>query len=121
MGNPHTHSLKMPFVKVQKNDAYFSRYQVKYRRRREGKTDYYARKRLVTQAKNKYNSPKYRLVVRFTNKDIIAQIVYAKIQGDVVLTSAAVGSLESYSRQEKRGLSPCSRLFQALVPPTPHF
>merc|ERR1711977_155134 len=91
--NPHTHSLKMPFVKVQKNDAYFSRYQVKYRRRREGKTDYYARKRLVTQAKNKYNSPKYRLVVRFTNKDIIAQIVYAKIQGDVVLTSAYANEL----------------------------
>merc|ERR1712230_339414 len=94
--NPHTHSLKMPFVKVQKNDAYFSRYQVKYRRRREGKTDYYARKRLVTQAKNKYNSPKYRLVVRFTNKDIIAQIVYAKIQGDVVLTSAYAHELPRY-------------------------
>jgi len=86
----------MPFVKVQKNDAYFSRYQVKYRRRREGKTDYYARKRLVTQAKNKYNSPKYRLVVRFTNKDIIAQIVYAKIQGDVVLTSAYAHELPRY-------------------------
>jgi len=31
----------------------------------EGKTDYYARKRLITQDKTKYNSPKYRLVVRF--------------------------------------------------------
>jgi hypothetical protein len=30
---------QMPFVKTVKNDAYFSRYQVKYRRRREGKTD----------------------------------------------------------------------------------
>lgn len=40
----------------------------------EGKTDYYARKRLVVQAKNKYNSPKYRLVVRITNKDIICQV-----------------------------------------------
>ena len=29
----------MPFVKVVKSNAYFSRYQVKYRRRREGKTD----------------------------------------------------------------------------------
>jgi large subunit ribosomal protein L5e len=29
----------MPFIKKQKTDAYFSRYQVKYRRRREGKTD----------------------------------------------------------------------------------
>ncbi len=40
----------------------------------------YARKRLVSQAKNKYNSPKYRLVVRFTNKQVIVQVVYAKIQ-----------------------------------------
>lgn len=40
----------------------------------------YARKRLVAQAKNKYNAPKYRLVVRFTNKDIIVQVVYAKLQ-----------------------------------------
>jgi hypothetical protein len=30
---------QMPFVKNIKSDAYFSRYQVKYRRRREGKTD----------------------------------------------------------------------------------
>ena len=43
----------MPLVKKIKSDDYFSRFQVKYRRRREGKTDYYARKRLVTQAKNK--------------------------------------------------------------------
>jgi hypothetical protein len=35
---------------------------------------------LVAQAKNKYNSPKYRLVVRFTNKQVIVQIVYAKLQ-----------------------------------------
>ena len=31
--------LQMPFVKKVKSDAYFSRFQVKYRRRREGKTD----------------------------------------------------------------------------------
>ena len=76
----HTKDVNMPFVKLQKNSAYFSRFQVKARRRREGKTDYYARKRLVAQAKNKYNSPKYRLVVRFTNKQVIVQIVYAKLQ-----------------------------------------
>lgn len=67
-------TVKMPFIKTVKNDAYFSRYQVKYRRRREGKTDYYARKRLVVQAKNKYASPKYRLVVRITNKDVVCQV-----------------------------------------------
>ncbi|KAK7061768.1 hypothetical protein R3P38DRAFT_2831443 [Favolaschia claudopus] len=86
----------MPFVKKLKSDAYFSRFQVKYRRRREGKTDYYARKRLVTQAKNKYNAPKYRLVVRFTNKDIIVQIVYARLQGDFVLVQAHSRELPRY-------------------------
>lgn len=30
---------QMPFVKKIKSGAYFSRFQVKYRRRREGKTD----------------------------------------------------------------------------------
>ncbi|KAJ2779429.1 60S ribosomal protein L5 [Coemansia javaensis] len=85
-----------PFVKIQKNKAYFKRYQVKFRRRREGKTDYYARKRLITQAKNKYNAPKYRLVVRFTNTDVICQVVYAKIQGDVVLAAAYSHELPRY-------------------------
>lgn len=62
----------------------------------EGKTDYYARKRLVVQAKNKYNSPKYRFVVRFTNKDIIAQIIYSKIDGDHVVSCAYAHELPRY-------------------------
>jgi large subunit ribosomal protein L5e len=86
----------MAFIKVVKNKAYFKRYQVKLRRRREGKTDYYARKRLVTQAKNKYNSPKYRLVVRFTNTDVICQIAYARIEGDVIVASAYSHELPQY-------------------------
>jgi len=86
----------MPFVKQVKTNAYFSRYQVKYRRRREGKTDYYARKRLISQAKNKYNSPKYRLVVRFTNKQVIVQIIYARLQGDFVLVAASSKELPRY-------------------------
>jgi len=86
----------MGFVKVVKNKAYFKRYQVKYRRRREGKTDYQARKRLVAQDKNKYNSKKYRLVVRFTNKDIIAQIIYSEIVGDKVMCAAYGHELPRY-------------------------
>lgn len=73
-----------------------SRFQVKYKRRRAGKTDYYARKRLTTQAKNKYNAPKYRLVVRFTNRDIIAQIVSSEITGDKVLVAAYAHELKAY-------------------------
>jgi len=86
----------MGFVKVVKNKAYFKRFQVKFKRRREGKTDYYARKRLVVQDKNKYNTPKYRLIVRFTNKDIIAQIAYAKIEGDHVVCCAYAHELPQY-------------------------
>lgn len=62
----------------------------------EGKTDYYARKRLVVQDKNKYNTPKYRLVVRISNKDITAQIVAAKIQGDVVICQANAHELPRF-------------------------
>jgi large subunit ribosomal protein L5e len=86
----------MPFVKVVKNKAYFKRYQVKFRRRREGKTDYRARKRLICQDKNKYNSPKYRLVVRFTNKHVIAQIAYATIEGDKIMAAANSAELPRY-------------------------
>jgi len=86
----------MPFVKVVKNKAYFKRYQVKYRRRREGKTDYFARKRLCVQDKNKYNTPKYRMIVRFTNKDIICQIAYAKIEGDAIICAAYAHELPRY-------------------------
>jgi len=86
----------MAFVKVIKNRSYFIRFQVKYRRRREGKTDYQARRRLVVQDKNKYNTPKYRLVVRFTNKDVIAQVVRAKIEGDFVLAAAYGHELAKY-------------------------
>jgi len=79
-----------------KNSTYFKRYQVKFRRRRDGKTDYYARKRLVVQDKNKYNTPKYRLVVRITNKDFVAQIVYSKIEGDHVVGAAYAHELPQY-------------------------
>ncbi|XP_053326231.1 60S ribosomal protein L5 [Spea bombifrons] len=86
----------MGFVKVVKNKAYFKRYQVKFRRRREGKTDYYARKRLVIQDKNKYNTPKYRMIVRVTNRDIICQVAYARIEGDMVVSAAYSHELPKY-------------------------
>jgi large subunit ribosomal protein L5e len=86
----------MGYVKVLKTSAYHKRFQVKYRRRREGKTDYQARRRMVIQDKNKYNSPKYRFVVRITNKDVICQVVYAKIAGDMTLCSAYSHELPKY-------------------------
>lgn len=86
----------MVFVKAQKSRAYFKRFQVKFKRRRDGKTDYRARTRMINQDKNKYNTPKYRYVVRFTNKDIVAQIVSSTISGDVVLAAAYAHELPRY-------------------------
>jgi len=86
----------MPYIKIVKTRSYFKRFQVKYKRRREGKTDYYARKKLVIQDKNKYNSQKYRLVVRKSNKDIICQIVSATLTSDRVLGAAYSHELKRY-------------------------
>merc|ERR1711865_328642 len=86
----------MGFIKVVKNKAYYKRFQVKYKRRREGKTDYYARKRLVSQDKNKFGTPKYRFVVRFTNKDIICQVISSKITGDICHAAAYARELPRY-------------------------
>jgi len=86
----------MAFVKVLKNKAYFKRYQVKYRRRREGKTDYRARRKMVRQDKNKYNNRKYRLVVRFTSTKCICQIMYATIRGDMIVEQATSTELTKF-------------------------
>ena len=86
----------MGFVKLVKTSAHYSRYQVKFRRRREGKTDYQARRRLIQQDKNKYDSKKYRFVVRRTNRKVITQIIYATIQGDRVLCQANSTELRRY-------------------------
>ena len=61
------------------------RYRVPYRRRREAKTDYQARRILAT-------SERPRLVVRPSNKNISIQLVKSTIEGDIVL--AQVNSYE---------------------------
>merc|ERR1712205_195337 len=95
--------VKRKSQSVAKTNAYFSRFQVKFARRRAGKTDYYARQRLITQDKNKYNSPKYRFVVRFMNRDVICQVVYATLAGDVCIASAYSHELPKYGM--KAGLT----------------
>lgn len=113
----------MGFVKTIKTSPYYSRYQVKFRRRREGKTDYYARRRLVQQDKNKYDSKKYRFVVRRTNRRIITQIIYATIKGDRVLCQAdsqelrrfgVEAGLTNYSAAYATGLLCARRLLTDL-------
>jgi large subunit ribosomal protein L5e len=86
----------MAFVKIVKNKAYSKRMQVKPKRRRQGKTDYYARRRLTCQRKNKYDSKKYRLVVRRTCTKIITQIIYSTMTGDKVLCAADSQELKAH-------------------------
>jgi len=86
----------MGFVKIVKNKAYFKRFQVKFKRRRECKTDYAARKRLILQDKNKYKTPKYRFVVRRSNRDIVCQVFSSDLTHDVCLASAYSHELPRY-------------------------
>jgi large subunit ribosomal protein L5e len=113
----------MPFVKVQKSNVYSKRFQVKFRRRRIGKTDYYQRKRLILQRKNKYNTAKWRFVVRRTNQRIICQVVWSTIQGDKVKSSAdsfelkkwgVTAGLTNYASAYATGLL-CARRLLALL------
>jgi len=86
----------MAFIKVLKNKAYFKRFQVQKRRRRQGKTDFRARRKMVRQDKDKYNTKKYRLIVRFTNRRCICQIAYATIRGDIIVAHASSNELTKY-------------------------
>ncbi len=113
----------MPFVKVHKNNVYSKRFQVKFRRRRIGKTDYYQRKRLILQRKNKYNTAKWRFVVRRTNQRIICQVVWSTIQGDKVKSSAdsfelkkwgVTAGLTNYAAAYATGLL-CARRLLAIL------
>ena len=67
--------------------AHGSRYKLAFKRRREGKTDYRARKNLI-------GLDKSRLVVRITNKHTIAQIINVKMDGDETVVSAHSNELK---------------------------
>jgi large subunit ribosomal protein L18 len=80
-----------------------SRYRVPPRRRREGKTDYQARKALVL-------SGKPRLVTRSTLKNVTAQIIVAKPYGDEVLAAAHSKELKKYGWKAPTGNVPAAYL-----------
>jgi large subunit ribosomal protein L18 len=80
-----------------------SRYCVQLRRRKEGKTDYKARKALVL-------SGKPRLVAHGTLKNAIAQIIVAKPHGDKVLVSAHSRELKKYEWKAPTGSLPAAYL-----------
>ena len=67
--------------------AHSSRYKLAFKRRKEGKTDYKARLKLMGQNTNRF-------VVRLSNKHIIAQIVTMNNQGDETLVAVNSKELE---------------------------
>ncbi|EJW04197.1 hypothetical protein EDEG_01515 [Edhazardia aedis USNM 41457] len=86
---------KMTDPKMKKK-SYYSRFQVKKRRRREGKTDYKQRRKLLTQDNTRYGVYKSRLVVRFTNTKVICAVVRPTYSGDNILCYADSTELKKY-------------------------
>jgi len=80
-----------------------ARYRVQLRRRREGKTDYQARRGLVV-------SENPRLVVRGTLKNTIAQVVIAKVNGDEVLAASHSSELKKFGWLGSTGNVPSAYL-----------
>jgi large subunit ribosomal protein L5e len=81
---------------IKTKKSYFKRYQTKFRRRREGKTNYRRRRNLIRQDCNKYGALKSRFVVRITNSKVICQIVKAHVEGDRNVAYADSTELKRY-------------------------
>lgn len=84
------------------------RYRVPYRRRREAKTDYQARRILAT-------SDRPRFVFRPFNRNIIIQVIESKIEGDYVLTQASSPELKKYGWLGGKKNTPAAYLLGLLV------
>lgn len=78
-------------------------YHVQFRRRREGKTNFHRRKRLLRSRKN-------RLVVRRSNKHERVSIIQAKVIGDVTLVDASSQHLKKYGWKGATGNVPSAYL-----------
>lgn len=80
-----------------------SRYFVPYRRRREGKTDYYQRTKLVV-------ADVPRMVVRKTSRHIIIQLITAGMDGDRTLVAANSSELAAYGYKGSLSSTPAAYL-----------
>lgn len=84
------------------------RYRVRYRRRREGKTDYRLRRGLI-------RSSKPRAVVRLTNNYVYVQITEATATGDIVRASASSKELSRHGWKGALGNLPSAYLTGELA------
>jgi len=83
-------------------------YNLRFRRRRTGRTNYAKRRKLVA-------SGSLRLVVRPSNKHIAAQIVRAQPAGDLVLASAHSSELKEFGWKGPCGNLPAAYLTGLLA------
>ncbi len=81
---------------------------LKYKRRRQGKTDYKARLRLLL-------SEKHRLVIRKSLKNMIAQLIDYSKKGDKIIASASSRNLEKYGWKSNKGNIPAAYLTGLLI------
>ncbi len=81
---------------------------IPFKRKREGKTDYNARLRHL-------KSKKPRLVVRKSNKNIMAQLVKYDEKGDKVLFTITSKHLEKYGWKQNKGNIPSAYLVGLLI------
>ena len=79
------------------------RYFVPFRRRHEGKTDYYKRMSLLS-------SGTARMVVRKTNRQIIVQLVVPEVEGDRTLVAAYSAELAGYGYEGSTANTPAAYL-----------
>ncbi len=84
------------------------RYKVPFRRRREGKTHYYRRKKMIL-------SGTPRLVIRKTNNQIIVQIADAKQKGDRILAQSNSKELRKYGWKFGTNNLPAAYLVGLLI------
>jgi len=85
-----------------------ARYRVPLRRRREGKTNYYKRRKLIL-------SGKPRLVVRVLSRVAVVQLVRAHPRGDITLVSAHSNELRKYGWKASRKNTPALYLLGLLA------
>lgn len=79
------------------------RFFVPFRRRKEGKTNYYARSRLVI-------SDRPRMVVRRTNRHVVIQMIIAEMDGDRTLVTAHSSELARFGYKGSTSSTPAAYL-----------
>ncbi len=79
------------------------RHRISFRRRREHKTNYYQRLRLLL-------SQKPRVVVRRSSRHMIVQLISPSESGDVILASATSAELQKFGYEGATGNTPAAYL-----------